>query len=45
MSNSGAVCHNILEFSARVLAISPCGNLRSDEISVEFPLGSRERRM
>ena len=30
---------------ARELAIFPCGNLRFDEISVEFPLGSRERRM
>ena len=40
-----AVCHHILEFSARVLATFRCGNLRFGEISVEFPLGSRERRM
>jgi hypothetical protein len=43
--SSRAVCHHILEFSARVLAIFPCWNLRFGEISVEFPLGSRERRM
>jgi hypothetical protein len=33
-----AVCHHILEFSARVLATFQFGNLRFDAISVDFPL-------
>jgi len=41
----GAVCHDILEFSARVLAIFPCGNLRFGAFPFEILLGSCERQM
>jgi|GEM_PF-5896128 hypothetical protein len=40
-----AICHNILEFSARVLATFPCGNLRFGAFPFEFLLGTCERRM
>jgi len=40
-----AVCHHILEFSARVLAISPCGNLRFGKFPFEILLGSCKQRM
>ena len=33
-----AICHDILEFSARVLATFPCEILRFSEIPVEFSL-------
>ncbi|MEO2034552.1 MAG: hypothetical protein ABGZ35_20950 [Planctomycetaceae bacterium] len=35
---SRAVCHNILEFSARVLATFQFGNLRVDAIPGKIPL-------
>ncbi len=38
LENRGAVRHNILQFSARVLAIVSCGILRFNEIPVEFSL-------
>jgi hypothetical protein len=43
--DSSAICHNILEFSARVLATFPCGNLRFGAFPFEILLGSCERRM
>ena len=44
-SSRRAACQNILEFLRENSPLFPCGNLRFGEISVEFPLGSRERRM
>jgi hypothetical protein len=42
---SRAVCHDILEFSARVLATFPCGSLRFGAFPFEILLGSCDRRM
>ena len=44
-TNRRAVCHDILEFSARVLATFPCGNLRFGAFPFETLLGSCKRRM
>ena len=40
-----AICHNILEFSARLLATFPFGNLRFGAFPFEILLGSCDRRM
>jgi hypothetical protein len=40
-----AICHNILEFSARVLATFQFGNLRFGAFPFEILLGSCDRRM